>query len=66
MEPGSSEPGDLVISRFSFTGSLCLQWSQVLANPETSKPKTLEEADAQILQWSQVLANPETGRSNGH
>ena len=60
MEPGSSEPGDGLVETVDPTGKSLLQWSQVLANPETTADEGTQSAAIRDLQWSQVLANPET------
>ena len=62
MEPGSSEPGDLPDRHTANAAQLSLQWSQVLANPETSPCLDEFFPPYRTLQWSQVLANPETER----
>ena len=36
MEPGSSEPGDQFAAAAAVQNIRALQWSQVLANPETA------------------------------
>ena len=60
MEPGSSEPGDTSLNTRLPYHLFDLQWSQVLANPETEAKRAARRKPAN-LQWSQVLANPETG-----